>query len=207
MSIGVQPVGAQRARLLAAVAVFTAAAIMLAGIAMAMGRLSSAGLTRGGHLDRRQTNASTSEIGDDVKTSFGVVAVEYIRSLEGVSSRSLGGATHGVPGLVDPQHVQIQAALSVTNRSVAPLLFSLTQVRLRVTAADRITVLKPVTGDIPDTRVLANAAIEGHIDFVIPRKPAQLTLEFDDPGRGDPILIDLGTPDLPPVAGGHEHSH
>lgn len=205
MSVMVGTMGAQRARVLAMVAVLAAAAIMVAGIAMAAGLLSTDGLTRPGPLGQSETTSSTHKIGDDVETSFGIVAVEYVRSLEGVSSRALAGASHGVAGLVDNQHAQIQAALAVTNRISKPLSFTVDQVHLRVQQRGRTTVLEPVTGDIPNTRVLSNAGIEGHLDFVVPKKGARFTLEFDDPARSEPVLINLGKIDFSPMGSGHEH--
>lgn len=198
----------QRVRALASAGVLAGLCFMVYGLALAMGLLNTDPLAipagQGGQLT---DTAATDQIGVDVKSSFGVVAVEYVKALEGLSSRSLAGATHGVPGLIDTKHVQVQTALSVTNRSDAPLNFSVGQVTLRVTRGGETTTVDPVTADIPDTRVLPDAAIEGHVDFVIPRQPARLTLVFKDPGRTVPILIDLGRPAFPDPVAGHDHAH
>ncbi len=198
----------QRARAFASAGVIAGVCFMVYGLAMAMGLFNSHQLIiPAGPGGQVAYSAPTDQIGVDVESSFGVVAVEYVKALEGLSSRSLAGATHGVPGLVDTKHVQVQAALSVTNRSSAPLNFTVGQVTLRVTRGGETTTVEPVTADIPDTRVLPDAAIEGHVDFVIPRQRAQLTLVFQDPGRTDPILLDLGRPNFPDPVAGHDHTH
>ncbi|MEP6665667.1 MAG: hypothetical protein ABJA81_04375 [Nocardioidaceae bacterium] len=207
MSAMIGTLNARRVRVLSTVAVIAAAAVIVAGISMTAGLLSTGGLTRPGPLGGLEMRSSTHKIGDDVKTSFGIVAVECVRSLDGLSSRSLAGATHGVPGFVDAQHAQVQAALAVTNRNATPLLFRVDQVRLRVVIGDHTSLLRPVSGDMPDTRVLTDAGIGGHLDFVVPRKGAHLTLLFDDPGSRDPVLIDLGKTDYAPAGSGHDHAH
>ncbi len=198
----------QRARALASTGVIAGLCFMAYGLAMALGVFKSDHLANPTGIGEPVAEiAAIDQIGVDVQSSFGVVAVEYVKTLEGLSSRSLAGATHGVPGLVDTKHVQVQTALSVTNRSDAPLNFSVGQVTLRVTRAGATTTVVPVTSDIPDTRVLPDAAIEGHVDFVIPRQPARLTLVFQDPGRTAPILIYLGRPAFPDPVAGRDHAH
>jgi hypothetical protein len=131
-------------------------------------------------------------IGDDVKTSFGIVAVEFIRNVDGVSHRALSGATHGVSGLVEQGHQQIQVAVALTNRTEAPLSYSVRQFQLFVTTAGKASVLSATAGDLPDGRILPDAGIEGHLDFTIPDTNSALSLHFRDPGRADPVVIDLG---------------
>jgi hypothetical protein len=189
-------------RAAATATVVAALGVVLVGLAMAAG-LVGAGVAGRGLLNR---DPALHQIGDDVPTSFGIVAVEFVRSVDGLSSRSLAGATHGVPGLIDTGHTRIQAALAVTNREPQPLQFSVDQVRLRVTIGDRTTVQRPVGGDLPDTRVLTDAGIEGHLDFVVPRQGARLALLFRDPASSSPVVINLGRTDFA-TAGSGEHTH
>jgi hypothetical protein len=190
-------------RAAATAAVLATLGVVLVGLAMAAGLVGTGGLAGPGPLAR---GPEQHRIGDDVETSFGIVAVEFVRSVDGLSSRSLAGATHGVPGLIDTGHTRIQAALSVTNRRPEPLQFSVDQVRLRVTLDDRTTVQGPVGGDLPDARVLANAGIEGHLDFVVPRDGARLALLFRDPASSTPVVINLGRTDFATASSG-EHTH
>jgi hypothetical protein len=144
-------------------------------------------------------------IGDDVSTSFGIVAVEYVRSVDGVTHRQLSGASHGVSGLVDADHAQIQVAVAVTNRTGQPVQSSVRQFHLAVRSGGRTTLVTPTGGDLPDTRVLPNAGVEGHLDFTVPSGPVQLDLRYTDPGRGDPVVIDLGTLTSSTDGSGHNH--
>jgi hypothetical protein len=132
-------------------------------------------------------------IGDDVRTSFGIVAVEYVRAVDGVSHRALTGANHGVSGLVESGSQQIQVAVALTNRSSAPLTYSVRQFELHVRAAAKTTVLMATAGDLPDGRILPSAGIEGHLDFTLPVDAASLSLHFRDPANSVPVVIDLGT--------------
>jgi hypothetical protein len=145
-------------------------------------------------------------ISDDVPTSFGIVAVEYVRTVDGVTHRSLNGASHGVSGLVEGDHVQIQTAVAITNRSERPISYTTAQFRLLVTTNGKTTAQEPSGGDLPNMRILPHAGIEGHLSFTVPRTGAQLALEFTDPGRPTPILIDLGPADFAPQSD-PSHSH
>lgn len=183
---------ARTARLTAAA---TLVAVLLAALGIGLHQLGL--LTRDGPRPHR--------VGDDVSTSFGIVAVEFVRSVDGVTSRALAGASHGVSGLVDASHTRIQVAVAITNRSARPIHHRSRQFTLLVDRAGRTQALKPAAGDLPDTRVLPDAGVEGHLDFTIPRKPVHLSLRYRDPGRAQPIVIDLGNYRARPVAAEHQH--
>ncbi|MCU1655783.1 MAG: hypothetical protein JWO57_439 [Pseudonocardiales bacterium] len=144
-------------------------------------------------------------IGDDVPTSFGVVAVEFVRTVDGVTHRALAGATHGVSGLVGDGKQQIQVAVALTNRSKDPLTYSVRQFELRATSKGKATVLLPTAGDLPDGRMLPDAGIEGHLDFTLPAADASMSLVFHDPDRRAPVVIDLGK--IIPATPGPAHTH
>ncbi|MDQ1619455.1 MAG: hypothetical protein QOE19_2024 [Actinomycetota bacterium] len=160
------------------------------------------GLHDAGLLDRGE---QPNHIGDDVSSSFGVVAVEFVRSVDGVTSRALAGASHGVSGLVDASHQQIQVAVAVTNRSERPLQHSAQQFTLLVTQGGTTRALKPAAGDLPDMRIQPHAGVEGHLDFTLPRQRVHLALQYRDPGRDQPIVIDLGDYSAPRVRPAHNH--
>jgi hypothetical protein len=136
--------------------------------------------------------AGVHHINDPVPTSFGTVGVEFVRSVDGLTHRALSGATHGVSGLVDEDHAQIQTAVSLTNDLNKPIDFTTKQFRLLVTANGKTTAQASSSGDLPNTRVLPHAGIQGHLSFVVPRSGARLQLEFTDPGSAKPIVIELG---------------
>lgn len=182
----------RRARGAAAV---TLLAVLLA--ALTVGLRDMGLLQRGG--------AGPHHIGEDVSSSFGVVAVEFVRSVDGVTSRALAGASHGVSGLVDSSHQRIQVAVAVTNRSQRPIKQSAKQFTLLVARGGTTKAMKPTAGDLPDTRVQPHAGIEGHLDFTLPRKRVHLTLLYRDPGAERPIVIDLGDYASRPPSADHGH--
>lgn len=189
-----------------AAAAFAVVATILA-LSMAGGALA---LQRSGLVATRAAGSasSTHVVGDDVKTSFGIVAVEYVRTVEGVSSRALAGASHGVSGLVDDDHVRIQTAVAITNRIQRPISYKIGQFRLLVTRHGKTTIQAPSGGDLPNMRVLPHAGIEGHLDFTVPRSGAALAMEFLDRGSDEPIIINLGQARFTRPAGtssGHAH--
>jgi hypothetical protein len=150
--------------------------------------------------------AGVHHINDPVPTSFGTVGVEFVRSVDGLTHRALSGATHGVSGLVDEDHAQIQTAVSLTNDLNKPIDFTTKQFRLLVIAGGKTTAQAPSSGDLPNTRVLPHAGIQGHLSFVVPRSGARLQLEFADPGSAKPIVIELGNAAFGPQPD-TSHSH
>jgi hypothetical protein len=143
-------------------------------------------------------------IGDDVPTSFGIVAVEFVRTVDGVTHRALAGATHGVSGLVGDGKQQIQVAVALTNRGKRPLAYSVREFQLKATVKGKTTVLRATAGDLPDGRILPDAGIEGHLDFTLPAADATMSLVFHDPGRATPVVINLGAIT---ATAGPTHSH
>ena len=144
-------------------------------------------------------------IGDDVPTSFGIVAVEFVRSVDGVTHRAVAGATHGVSGFVGEGKQQIQVAIALTNRAKVPLAYTVSQFQLRATVKGKTTVLAATAGDLPDGRILPDAGIEGHLDFTLPNASASMSLVFHDSGAKAPVVINLGT--ITAAAPGPVHSH
>jgi len=144
-------------------------------------------------------------IGDDVPTSFGIVAVEFVRNVDGVSHRALAGATHGVSGYVEAGKQQVQVAVALTNRGKYPLAYAVRQFQLRVTVKGKTTLLRATAGDLPDGRILPDAGIEGHLDFTLPAADALASLLFHDAGAKAPVVIHLGT--IAVTAPGAVHSH
>jgi hypothetical protein len=108
---------------------------------------------------------------------------------------------------VPPNKVQVQASVTLTNlladRSQA---YSPTQFRLLVGRAR-----KPV-GDVRASfrpgRLQPGASISGQLKYIAPRTGSKLWIEFTDPRRPKPVLIDLGrtgkTPDSA-FDGFHKH--
>jgi hypothetical protein len=177
--------------------VAAALATTVLGILLSVRILHPAGASGGGNR--------TFTIGDDVPTSFGIVAVEFVRGVDGVSHRALAGANHGVSGYVAAGKVQIQVAVALTNRSRRALGYTVRDFTLRATIKGRTSVLSATAGDLPDGRILPDAGIEGHLDFTLPAGNATGTLLFHDSGARAPVRIDLGT--IAASASNPAHSH
>lgn len=137
--------------------------------------------------------------GQDIPTSFGVVAVEHAEKINGTTSKQLGGNAHGISGLVAPNKVQVQASVTLTNLLDKPVAYDPRQFRLLV-GADRKPVSSVKSNLLPGT-LQPDASIDGRLIFVAPRSGSKLWVEFTDPGRAKPLLIDLGrTGKTPPNA-------
>ncbi len=126
----------------------------------------------------------------DIPTSFGVVAVEHAEKINGTTSKSLGGNTHGIAGFVAPNKVQVQTSITLTNLLDKPVAYDPRQFRLLV-GSDRKPVRSVKTNILPGT-LQPDASIDGRLIFVAPRTGSKLWIEFADPGRAKPVLIDLG---------------
>jgi hypothetical protein len=126
----------------------------------------------------------------DIPTSFGVVAVEHAEKINGTTAKQLGGTTHGISGFVAPNKVQVQASITLTNLLGEPVAYDPRQFRLLVGAAQKpATTVK--SNLLPGT-LQPDASIDGQLKFIAPRTGSKLWIEFTDPGRAKPILIDLG---------------
>jgi hypothetical protein len=171
------------------------------GVAVLGVLLSLRVLAPAGH----HAGAKSFGIGDDVPTSFGIVAVEFVRSVDGVSHRALAGANHGVSGYVEAGQQQIQVAVAVTNRGSTPMNYTVRDFQLRATIKGKTTILRATSGDLPNGRILPSAGIEGHLDFTLPAANAVASLVFHDGGAKAPVVIDLGT--IAATAPTAPHSH
>jgi hypothetical protein len=135
----------------------------------------------------------------DIPTSFGVVAVEHAEKINGTTAKQLGGNTHGIAGFVAPNKVQVQASVTLTNLLDEPIAYDPRQFRLLV-GKDRKPV-KSVKSNMRPGTLQPDASIDGRLIFVAPRTGSRLWIEFTDPGRAKPLLIDLGrTGKTPPNA-------
>ena len=135
----------------------------------------------------------------DIPTSFGVVAVEHAEKINGTTAKELGGNTHGISGFVAPNKVQVQASVTLTNLLDTPIAYDPRQFRLLV-GADRKPV-RSVKSNMRPGALQPDASVDGRLVFVAPRTGSKLWIEFTDPGRAKPLLIDLGrTGKTPPNA-------
>jgi hypothetical protein len=129
-------------------------------------------------------------VSQDIPTSFGAVAIDNVDKVNGLTAKSLSGMTHGISNYVPPNKVQIQASVVLTNLLGRTVDYSPTQFRLLV-GEDRKPVSEVRASFRPGT-LQPDASISGQLRFVAPRNGSKLWIEFVDPKRSEPILIDLG---------------
>ena len=135
----------------------------------------------------------------DIPTSFGVVAVEHAEKINGTTAKELGGNTHGISGFVAPNKVQVQTSVTLTNLLDRPIAYDPRQFRLLVGAERKPA--RSVKSNMRPGTLQPDASIDGRLIFVAPRTGSKLWIEFTDPGRAKPLLIDLGrTGKTPPNA-------
>jgi hypothetical protein len=184
-------------------------AVSVVAVVMAIAGLSAASLLwHPATLSQRAAveQAGGNRIHDDVPTSFGLVTVESVRHIDGLTHRSLAGVTHGVSGLVSSRHAQVQVAVAITNRTARPIHYTSERFALRTTRPGIAVTYAVRGGDLPDSRLRPHAAIEGHLTFTIPREDANLVLVLRDPARATPTVIHLG-PATFQASGGDAHTH
>jgi hypothetical protein len=126
----------------------------------------------------------------DIPASFGVVAVEHVEKINGLGAKSLAGVTHGISGFVAPNKVQVQASVTLTNLLDHPIKYDPRQFRLLVGKNQK--PLDEVQSNLRPGTLQPDASIDSQLKFIAPRDGSKLWIEFSDPGRAKPILVDLG---------------
>jgi hypothetical protein len=177
----------------------------LIALVLSVVALAAAGVTIGIGLIQRGAPEPTVPVlkgpfgvSQDIPTSFGAVAIDNVEKVNGLTAKALSGVTHGISNYVPPNKTQVQASVTLTNllddRSQA---YAPTQFRLLVGKKR-----KPVTevrASFRPGRLQPGASLTGQLKFIAPRNGSRLWIEFNDPKRSEPVLIDLGktgrTPD------------
>jgi hypothetical protein len=185
------------------------AALVLSVLALCVGGIAiSVGLIeRGTPQPAVPTLKGPFGTSQDIPTSFGAVAIDNVEKVNGLTAKSLAGVTHGIANYVPPNKVQVQASVTLTNLlNEQTVDYSPTQFRLLV--GRKRKPVKDVRASFRPGTLQPNASIAGQVKFVAPRTGSQLWIEFTDPKRAKPLLIDLGrtgrTPDNA-FDGFHEH--
>jgi hypothetical protein len=127
-------------------------------------------------------------IGEDVATSFGVVAVEHATAISGLNDSQITGA-HGVPGLVEAGSIDVQVSAVITNLSDKVLAYQPTQFEL----IDNTGAVVPMSraAQLPE-ELQPYAAIDVLVDYVTTTDARPFTVRFVDPATNEALLIDLG---------------
>ena len=179
--------------LIAVVLALMTTGIVLSTVSIAGGSSDSHGA--GGH---QATVSGPQTAGQGIPTSFGAVAVEYAVRLAGLTSKDLAGMTHGVQDYVPPESSQIQVAVTLANQLARTHDYSPSHFRLIAGTSDvpgpSAKRMVPTGSTFKPGTLQPDAAIEGSLSFVVPNKRAHLWVEFHDPERAEPLLVDLGKP-------------
>ena len=127
-------------------------------------------------------------IGEDVATSFGVVAVEHATAISGLNDQQVTGA-HAVPGFVKEGTIDVQVAAVITNLTDDVLSYQPPQFEL----IDNTGTVVPISR-VPKLpgELQPFAAIDVLIDFVTRTEARPFKVRFIDPATNEAILIDLG---------------
>ena len=127
-------------------------------------------------------------IGEDVATSFGVVAVEHATAISGLNDSQITGA-HGVPGLVEAGSIDVQVAAVITNLSDNVLKYQPTQFELIDNTGASVAISR--AAELPG-ELQPFAAIDVLIDFVTTADARPFKVRFVDPSTNETVLISLG---------------
>jgi hypothetical protein len=173
--------------------VLSVAALAIGGIVISVGLIQ-----RGAPQPEVPELKGPFGVSQDIPTSFGAVAIDNVEKVNGLTAKALSGVTHGISNYVPPNKVQVQASVTLTNllndRSQA---YTPTQFRLLI--GKKRKPAKDVRASFRPGRLQPGASISGQLKFIAPRNGSKLWIEFTDPRRAEPVLIDLGktgrTPD------------
>lgn len=133
-------------------------------------------------------NVAVHVIGEDVSTSFGVVAVEHATAISGLNDQQVTGA-HGVPGLVEAGSISVQVAAVITNLTDGVLEYQPTQFELIDNTGAVVPMVRApqLPGELQPF-----AAIDVLVDYVTTTDARPFKVRFVDPSTNEKILIDLG---------------
>jgi hypothetical protein len=196
-----------------------AVAVLAAAIAVAaLGAYLAAGMVADGRreaalrADSSLAPRSPAAIGQDVRTSFGVAAVEGITKMSGPTAKKLAGVTHGIQSLVPPNKLQVNATVTITNLLAKPLHYSPAQFTMHATRGGKFSrgarTFRLVRASVAPGTLQPDASIEATLNFVAPRDGSRLWMTFDDPAGGPPVVFDLGRTDRTPAGALQDyHAH
>ena len=134
-----------------------------------------------------------SPIATSIPTDFGYLTVPYVEKLDGLTSKDLSGGAHGVSGLVKAGNEQIQVELELSSTLIGKVVsYRVDEFSLLV--GDGTKSLTPSSTTIHNGVLQPNAALTGHLGFVVPKDGSRLRLRYA-PADGRSVLIELGQAD------------
>jgi hypothetical protein len=134
----------------------------------------------------RGAPAEAATLGQVVDTSFGVVSVDQVETIDAANP----DRDTLVPGLAE-----VQVAVTMTNLLPRPVSYTRQQVRLRVVGS--ATSIPVSSASIYRGRLRSGSAFRAVYRFDVPTAATHLWFEFRDPGRQTPVRVDLGNGPFP----------
>jgi hypothetical protein len=136
--------------------------------------------------------------GQEVPVSFGVIEVNHIDRVAGLTGQQVNGSTH-FPSYVPPDKMSIDVSFMATNlRDVRTAAFDPRSVTLRLRSGKDVPATSGTLGRID---LQPAASVTGRMTFVVPRGSTGMKVAFRDPGASTPVLIDLGNGSVQTEAG------
>jgi hypothetical protein len=137
--------------------------------------LVAAVLALAGGLVLRAEAAGSGSRAAIVHTGYGDVRVEHAEAVRGLDPHDLGGAAHGIAGLVNRDQVLVQVTLLVTGNGSGKALDGS---RFRLSAGGE--PVAPATSSLAKGKVPAGANVEGTLGFVAAMNASRVVLSIPD---------------------------
>lgn len=189
--------GRSAARWAAAAFLLVVAAVAIVGSWQAIVTLASPS-THGNLGDR-------AVVGHPATTGFGLMTVDRVDVLDGLTAQDVGGMTHGISNLVPAEQAQVEVAIRIDNTSsgavsIDPDQFALDVVGATASATQTGATVRPFS-------LTAAASVELTLIYVVPRGGAEMTLAYTDPVTTSRVSIPIGRVDQAPSGGSQTHEH
>ena len=145
-------------------------------------------------------------IGDRVGTSFGVVAVSDIHARSASHTAGQGHSGHFTgPGSIPEGKMAVEVSVSLENTTDHGVTYSPNAFLLRLGTSGSVVGHSEAT--FFRGSLLPGGVLVGQLTFLVPGDGATGVLRFADPGRTDPIEIQLGTLSETAAGSGEGHNH
>lgn len=125
-------------------------------------------------------------VGQDIRTSFGVVAVEYVERLAGSQDHVVEGSGRRAGTIPAAGETQLSFAVALTNLRDRTVDYGPGQFRLRLGQGQ---MLAPSGATFEPGTLQPHAGIEGRVSFVVPKGHSAKAVEFQDRDRA--VVINL----------------
>jgi hypothetical protein len=126
-------------------------------------------------------------LGQDVPTSFGVVAAEYVQRVAGPPAHMLGGSGRRAGAVPASGESELSVAVALTNLRDGTVDYSPTQFRLRLRGNGESVA--PSGSSFEPGTLQPHAGIEGRVSFLVPRGRSAAALVFQDRDRSVAIAL------------------